>query len=225
MRADRLTGLTPLRDLDSATMGRAIAMLEEADTHGGLLALAVAQLRANYVAACGPAQRRTWYGWVSEGHAREAWPRWTGELPIPFDPGSSDPAWKPARRYAETIRDTVSQTVAQPPAGTQGDAASRLSRRLPALALPQRVPAYTPEPLFAVWPAVSAEALRALVRLVAGVEDYPVDQAGKATLLACLVNRGELFGENEWHAMLEWPLHVVAECGVGSRAHAVPRKV
>ena len=80
-------------------------------------------------------------------------------------------------------------------------------------------------PILPAKPTVSAEAFRALLRLVAGVEDYarrnshkprqrshPALQQPqfKKACMSCLVRHGRVLEDTEWHAMLACPLHTPA---------------
>ena len=87
------------------------------------------------------------------------------------------------------------------------------------------LPLVVPVPIFLARPTVSAEAFRALLRLVVGAEDYArmnahhprrrqfpelADERYKRCCVACLAWRGTCVLDSEWHALLECPSHSAA---------------
>ena len=237
VRSERVAGWIPFRDLDLKGEASVVRMLADGLRVGGLLTRALRQLHQNWVHAPALERKHTWLGRALK-MIRKVWPRFTlescnvnglkfsglpqdykGSCPhVAYFADASSLVWK--RRQNQVLRAPPSIHKQDYPLHALLKMACSPAD-LQQLAQPRReMVAPLSETIFTVLPSADTEAVRVMLRTLAGMEDFARVNAHhdrravfpdlslacfKHCCLYCLVNLGQSVVDSEWHAVCECP--------------------
>jgi exonuclease III len=234
IRPARRVGWVEFRDLDLLASSRALRVLCEAKREGGLLALAVCQLFRNWDSAGRRDRGNTWMGGLLR-IGRRAWPgfriicsdgstvEWGAvqcleeneSLSVRFMQDCNAQRWRQRQlavlqnRPAVTQQDYTLYHIILKREGLDHD-----------FSLPLLVELST-KPIFVARPYIGTYTFRRFLRFLCGVEDFARVNAHytrreahpiltredcKRACLSCLVRRGCIVLDSEWHSLFECPL-------------------
>ena len=223
VRSDKLIGWFPLRDLDVKAAASLLRMFVDADVHGGLLRAAVRQLHSNFVLSRHK-RRESWWS-CALILIRRTWPNFDVAV-VPRIGLSGIPATLGGHVLVQ--QQYVADTFVQRWQARQRailNAKPTIYQQDYILYQMLQLTGILTEPIFNIIPAADVGAVRAMVRMIAGVEDYArinahysrrhyfpsLDGAhAKRCCLHCFCNRGVRMLDSEWHAVFDCPLHVAA---------------
>ena len=223
---DRCRGWVNIKELDVEAESRALRALQDAVSHGGLLARAVIQLQLNFEHA-GKNGSKTWMGKLLKS-IRKTWPRFRVRIAPVFEL-CGIPTFPPEKSLQQTyITETGSlnwkirqeSLLCKPPSYYQQDFV--LYKILVALSTAEQFSnnkAPLSGPIFPLQPEIGAESFKCLLRFLSGRADFARVNAHrprwtafpglrespnlKRICLFCWVKHGRQCRDSEWHAFFD----------------------